>query len=115
MTDKPQWTPGPWHCTAKHPRHISNKRGFKVAKCLIKTKGANLEISEDEALANAHLIAAAPELYEALQEACTSLVLAAVLAADLVSAAALEDVSEKLLRYAREGQQALAKARGETE
>ena len=69
MSDAPKFTPGPWHCTAKHSRQVSDARGFKIAKCLLKTKGANFEISVQEAEANARLIAAAPEMYEALLHA----------------------------------------------
>ena len=62
-------TPGPWHCAKRRPRQISDKRGFKVAKCLISTKGANFELPIEEVEANARLIAAAPEMLEALIEA----------------------------------------------
>lgn len=63
-----KWTPGPWHTTAKHERQVSDRRGFKVAKALIRTRGANFTLPEYQAEANAHLIAAAPELYEALAQ-----------------------------------------------
>ena len=64
---------------------------------------------------DAHLIAAAPEMYEALQEACTSLVIAADQARDAAKTdSRWSGVDEKLMRYAREGQAVLAKARGET-
>lgn len=68
-----KFTPGPWHCASKKPRQISDKRGFKIAKCLLLTKGANFELSKQEGLANAHLIAAAPELYEALEQALAAI------------------------------------------
>lgn len=60
-------TPGPWHQTRKHPRQISDTRGFKIAKCLTTTKGANFEMTPAEAEANARLIAAAPDMLEALE------------------------------------------------
>lgn len=66
-------TKGPWHCTKKHPRQISDARGFKIAKCLRLTKGSNFSMPEEEAQANAHLIAAAPELLEALKAVLDSL------------------------------------------
>lgn len=59
-------TAGPWRQANKHPRHICDRRGFKIAKCLLETKGANFVIPEEEALANARLIALAPEIKEAL-------------------------------------------------
>ena len=67
MTTETKWTPGPYHRTKNNTRQISDKRGFKIGKCLLKTKGANFEISEEEAEANAALFAAAPDMAEALK------------------------------------------------
>ncbi len=113
-TGETAFTPGPWRCTKKHPRQICDWRGFKIAKCLMETKGANFKISEDEALANAHLTAAAPELYEALSPAVDEL--SEVLAdlkkhgdgVDFVQ----QDIS-RLERIVGASKAALSKARGE--
>lgn len=68
-------TPGPWEvCDAKRPdgfhirsnaRHWSIAAAYHMAGC----SDPSLDISEGEAAANARLIAAAPELLEALEVA----------------------------------------------
>lgn len=58
MSEQPKFTPGPWQvcrlwiCEENDPGH-------NVGICIIEER--------DEAPANAHLIAAAPDLYKALQ------------------------------------------------
>lgn len=77
---KPTWTPGPWtaipevmHPTAgrvagRSPRVIASNVPIAKVERIGYTKGRN-----PEAEANAHLIASAPSLYEALEE-CIRLV-----------------------------------------
>lgn len=60
-----QHTPGPWHVSKASPTRVieSGPRGNSIAKM-----GLNLgACSQEEAEANARLIAAAPDLLEALQ------------------------------------------------
>jgi hypothetical protein len=69
----PEHTPGPWTIDLDYDRDghhgiNSEARMWKaVAECSANTLGA-AKVSQDEAEANAHLIAAAPELLEALEE-----------------------------------------------
>lgn len=72
-----QTTPGPW----RHLNHLADERRFRVAKYDPRNRGdkasyavlaeckpvAPSAISEDEAMANATLIAAAPELLAACE------------------------------------------------
>ena len=55
-------TPGPWHVDSTHVRHAINTNDVHIAMGNI---GPGL--TEDEGIANANLIAAAPELLDALQ------------------------------------------------
>lgn len=66
-------TPTPWRQANKHPRHICDARGFKIAKCLLETKGANFVISEAEGLANAARIVRCVNKYDNLVEAVKQL------------------------------------------
>lgn len=69
MADEPKWTPGPWRYTKAAP---SGDRGiyadgtgiFAEAFADIRRAGEN---NATEAEANAHLIAAAPDMAEALK------------------------------------------------
>ena len=56
-------TPGPWYVDSTHVRHAINTDNVHIAMANI---GPGL--TEEEALANARLIAAAPELYDLLNE-----------------------------------------------
>lgn len=65
-----KWTPGPWevvrHVTRPAVEAINKKRGMRAAGDkypLVCTMPDNYSTTES----NAHLIAAAPELYEALE------------------------------------------------
>lgn len=103
MAQETRFTPGPWHTAKMHPRHVCNKVGFKVAKCLEVTKGLpGLVVSREEAKANAHLISAAPELYEALAAA-----------EELYQIGLITASNELINRVAAARRAALAKARGE--
>ena len=59
MTDQPKWTPGPWRATTHDHPEQDVYAGYRIAKM---TGG---EIQRDRA--NANLIAAAPDLYAALE------------------------------------------------
>ena len=61
MTDQPKWTPGPWRATTHDHPEQGVYAGYRIAKM---TGG---EIQRDRA--NAHLIAAAPDLARALLDA----------------------------------------------
>ena len=69
-----EFTPGPWVVDSdigkKGRVGISSSRWAYLAKVVVKMKG--LDNISAEGNANAHLVAAAPELYEALSEVlCT--------------------------------------------
>lgn len=74
MTNETKYTPTPWElCPAKRPNayHITSESRHWSVACSLETVGCSnpdKDIPDQEALANAHLIAAAPELYEALAE-----------------------------------------------
>lgn len=65
MTDTNEWTPGPWKCFVSHDTGVMRvnpvKGGLVVAECSTR----NPFDAEQEA--NARLIAAAPDLAEALE------------------------------------------------
>lgn len=77
MASEAKWTPGPWsfepepmwrgkHVAGRSP--LVRKDGRTVASCS-RYASTNVEVSgrHEEAEANARLISAAPELYEALE------------------------------------------------
>lgn len=84
-----KFTPGPWRVRFGNIGHVAAENGALVAKCQRLTGLCNLQ-------ANAHLIAAAPELYEALERVIKII-----------------DDSSWCLKLTEE-RAALAKARGET-
>jgi hypothetical protein len=94
---KPKFTPGPWELGDEAPLTIYAKDGYAV------TGIADADESEggrpEEDVANAHLIAAAPEMYEALD-----------VAADIIHAAELHKTNPKAYAAIVE---ALKKARGD--
>lgn len=65
MSAKPEWTPGPW---VVHPQLAwvvpTADPGFPICQMRMATDG---ESCEPQARIDAHLIAAAPSLYEALE------------------------------------------------
>ena len=63
MSEEFKHTPGPWHHGQKNKRSVFGKDGWRVADC-----GTAFSKSDDEMEANARLIAAAPDLLEALKE-----------------------------------------------
>ena len=90
---KTKFTPAPWGLVVKHDGFTSVGR----TTCLARVYSQNFRDIENEK-ANAHLIAAAPELYESL-----------VLVTD-----ALEAIDGDRLTCVKQAKQALAKARGES-
>jgi len=97
MTER-KWTPGPWDAMATG--WIEAGDGDPIA--LINDSGLPNSIF-DEDLPNAHLIAAAPDLYEALEWL-----------SDAVLALGRLDDSGHILNAINKADVALAKARGET-
>jgi hypothetical protein len=100
---KPKWTPGPWPVVREDLRGGCYWCGVVIPGL---EEGFALH-ADDNGEANAHLIAAAPDLYDALHKIIEGSVTVAA-SPDTVSA--IEDLME-LFRTI--GQPALAKARGE--
>lgn len=88
------FTRGPWFVRFGNIGHVKAENGALIAKCQRLTSLCNLQ-------ANAHLIAAAPDLYEAL-DACLGLILSQE----------MQDGFES--QQGHMARAALAKARGET-
>ncbi len=73
MSEKPMWTPGPWEVRrAKYP--VDGEFDYAIGAeiddaqyCIAEAFGRAAEYQYLPAEANAHLIAAAPEMYEALE------------------------------------------------
>ena len=64
MTDQPKWTPGPWASDYldQNGQRVVSGQHIEICTCWHHSVGS----IEKEMEANAHLIAAAPDLYEAL-------------------------------------------------
>ena len=62
MTER-KWTPGPWYVS--NMSEIFHGDDCNLADCW----SVHADIDEDECEANAHLIAAAPDMYDALESA----------------------------------------------
>ena len=58
----PKHTPGPWHVGLKPGPMVYGPQGEQIV-------GLNVMLDSDEVLANAKFIAAAPAMYEALNDA----------------------------------------------
>ena len=69
---EPKWTRGEWRFEASHPMLVDTRYAVIMADRTI-IIGINSKLipqhDRERSEANAHLIAAAPELYEALEEA----------------------------------------------
>ena len=72
----PKHTPGPWEVTGPHSREVitANPGTYKPCMTIAKVGG----YWDEEAQANAALIAAAPAMYEALQQSLVLIELAAL-------------------------------------
>ena len=89
MSENTRWTPGPWRVWKPEVgdgerRHLavvpaSRERGgnlsphrsrWRIAQFFPWNRWGGKETYNEEVAANAHLIAAAPEMYEALERAC---------------------------------------------
>lgn len=96
MTSEPKWTAGPWK-NGGPDDFGDHPIGHNADNLAVAAVVTNLR-SPDEVAANAHLIAAAPDLYEALN----------------VLVLALCHEHNKNIPYWQEAVSALAKARGES-
>ena len=69
MSAKMKWTPGPWRFgrRKKWRQCIDGHGWFGLAKVVVRLSSSDKDY--DEGVANAHLIAAAPTLYEAALDA----------------------------------------------
>jgi hypothetical protein len=68
----PAYTKGPWKCSAIDVRHPSVNRPFAVIEThdgMHRIANIQSDLDDDVCIANAQLIAAAPELLEALEVA----------------------------------------------
>ena len=65
MTDQPKWTPGPWDSDYldQNGQRVVSGQHIEICTCWHHSVGS----IEKEMEANAHLIAAAPDLYAALE------------------------------------------------
>jgi hypothetical protein len=114
MVQETKFTPGPWHTARMHPRHVCNKIGFKVAKCLEETKGiSGLVVSREEAKANARLISAALELYKALEASIEQVKAELNYLIEQGPPKEWQGDAYRLSQIVNAGDAALAKARGE--
>lgn len=67
MSNK-NWTPGPW---SGRGQEVTGPHGASICYCVANSRagsGFNVQIKQAEAKSNAHLIRAAPELYEAAHD-----------------------------------------------
>ena len=103
MANEPKWTQGEWYTQLSAVGDVGIiVRGVGiVAECFAAIRHKD-EHSTDEVMANAHLIAAAPDMYEALA-AAEELHLTGIIAAS----------NELIERVTISRRAALAKARGE--
>ena len=67
----PKHTPGPWHVGLKPGTMVYGPQGEQIV-------GINVMLDSDEVLANAKFIAAAPAMYDALQQSLVLVELAAL-------------------------------------
>ena len=114
-----RWTDGPWSCVRKHP-HVwaidapggDIDLGHVKWHSLADVYGCDdmEEVGSEKARANAHLIAAAPELYEALDKLKSSY---EALAHDYEYAVGAGDIHPLHAEHIQRCAAVLAKARGE--
>ena len=71
MTQPVKHTPGPWHVGLKPGTMVYGPQGEQIV-------GLNVMLDSDEVLANAKFIAAAPAMYDALQQSLVLVELAAL-------------------------------------
>lgn len=102
-----KFTPGPWHKDERSDIYVRDSEGDYIAETYAPMPKRKRAKGENEA--NAHLIAAAPELYEALEKA------AEVFRAyqSHHEANRHTDKAERNKFYAEQIEAALTKARGE--
>ena len=68
MTAKPAFTKGPWRLHPYAFAHVESVAGRGIANCGGYQDSRDADATREENIANARLISAAPELYEALEE-----------------------------------------------
>lgn len=70
MSEQSNWTPGPWHAGREDMATIVDGYDSKwiYAGNTYIAVSSGMQVGWDEVMANARLIAAAPELYEALYD-----------------------------------------------
>lgn len=99
-----KFTPGPWKVDPKYSRDIQAPDGLDVATCCLSILNRKVT-TEEESIANARLIAASPDMYEALKD------LLDMLETEISAGSGLTcDFERRVLPNARS---ALSKARGE--
>ena len=96
MSDTPMWTPGPWHHHGPGSVRVCDGGHDLEAGCWTIAEAEIIGVERETAEANARLIAAAPELYEALDWLC----------------AYAEESTKPGEAYLQMARAALAKARG---
>ena len=68
MNNKAQFTPGPWNARRNHAETTESERINITAGSVLIAETHHAWIDWEEQEANAHLIAAAPAMYEALRK-----------------------------------------------
>lgn len=68
-----KFTPGPWESFNRDTCQVIYAKGYERAICQVDSYSKGFGPDRDERDANAHLISAAPELYEALKGAIGAL------------------------------------------
>lgn len=91
-----KFTAGPWEAFNRDNYQSIFAKGYERTICVVESYSKGFGHDRDERDANAHLIAAAPELYEALE--------------DVIGLIPLEFEQSPMVSFAKA---ALAKARGE--
>ena len=104
-----KFTPGPWRRGFKNIGHVTAENGAVIAKCERLTSLCNMQ-------SNAHLIAAAPDLYQALSDLIETLQKRGVELDCMSSPTSLISLlnTEEEEAVVASARAALAKARGES-
>lgn len=68
MTNQLKFTPGPWEAVNRDTCQFIYAKGYERAICQVDSYSKGFGPDRDERDANAHLIASAPDIYEALEK-----------------------------------------------